>query len=43
MTDKGEQFFEEVLKTFEETIEKTLQNSDIKFDLKTWINFNKQS
>jgi DNA-binding MarR family transcriptional regulator len=43
MTDKGEQFFEEVLRTFEETIEKTLQNSDIKFDLKTWINFNKQS
>lgn len=41
MTDKGKEFFEEVLKTFEETIEKTIQNSDLKFDSKTWISFSK--
>lgn len=43
MTDKGKQFFEEVLKTFEETIEKTIQNNSLKFDSKSWIRFIKQS
>lgn len=41
MTDKGKQFFEEVLKTFEDTIEKTIQNNDLKFDSKTWISLSK--
>ncbi|ASS92540.1 MarR family winged helix-turn-helix transcriptional regulator [Peribacillus simplex] len=43
MTEKGEQFFEEVLETFEEAIEKTRQNSDFKVNLKILNSFNKQS
>lgn len=43
MTDKGKEFFEEVLKTFEETIEKTIENSNLKFDSTSWISFIKHS
>jgi len=43
MTDKGKQFFEEVLKTFQETIENTIQNNDLKFNSKICSKFSKQS